>query len=123
MNPLRFLRLASVALIVLGILGIVGILGTISSAGFFHPPYWINWVHLILGIFVLFTALKGNTKQQAMVTSIPMVLGTALGLIGLLFGRFLADRYAIPELADPSDHIAHLTVGILATWAWFNRKK
>jgi hypothetical protein len=26
----------------------------------------------------------------------------------------------MPELADPSEHLAHLTIGLLALWAWSN---
>ena len=51
-----------------------------------------------------------------------MGLGSTLGLSGLLFGSYAAKRYNMPELADPSDHFAHLTVGVLALWAWSNRK-
>lgn len=123
MNPKRFLSIASVVLITLGVLGLVGILGSISPASFFHPPYWINWVHLGLGICVSFVVLKGDDRLQAWVVVFPMILGTMLGVVGLLFGPYLATRYAIPELADPSDHLAHLIVGLTATWAWFGRAK
>jgi len=46
-----------------------------------------------------------------------------LGIVGLLFGSYLAMQLNVPELADPSDHLAHLTVGLLALWGWLNRKK
>jgi hypothetical protein len=41
---------------------------------------------------------------------------------GFLFGSYAAKRYNMPERAGPSDHVAHLTVGLLALWAWSNRK-
>lgn len=123
MNLKRFLFLASIVLATIGFLGVVGLFGYISSASFFHPPYWINWLHFILGIFVLIVALKGNAKLQALVVSIPMVLATALGVLGLVFGSYAAKYYNIPELADPSDHLAHLIVGVVAFWAWRNRER
>ena len=48
-------------------------------------------------------------------------MGMSLGLLGLVFGPSAARRYDIPELADPSDHIAHLGVGLLAMWGLRNR--
>lgn len=95
-------------------------LGAVSEASFFHPPYWINWLHLMLGVLVLAVALKGGRKLQAGLTLVPAMLDTTLGLAGLLFGAF-ADRFGMPALADPSDHLAHLAVGLVALWAWLNR--
>ena len=123
MNPKRFLFIAAPVLIIIGFLGLAGILGKISSASFFHPPYWINWVHFSLGIFVFIVGLKGGKKLQTIVVFIPTVLATTIGVLGLLFGSYVAKQYNIPELADPSDHIAHLIVGLSAFWAWKNRKR
>jgi hypothetical protein len=122
MNPHRFLSAAGPVLITLGLLGLTHVLGKISSASFFHPPYWINWVHLSIGSIVLGVAAWGNRKLQASLTLVPAVLGTTLGVSGLLFGSLAAKRFNIPELADPSDHMAHLTVGLLALWGWLGRK-
>jgi hypothetical protein len=58
---------------------------------------------------------------QNALTLVPAVLATALGLAGLLLGLHVANRFNMPELADPSDHLAHLTVGVVALWAWLNR--
>ncbi len=123
MNPKIFLSGIGPLLIVLGILGLTGLLGRVSDLAFFHPPYWINWVHLLLGIFVGVVAIKGSPKTQAIITLFPAVIGTTIGLFGLLFGRYAATRFGIPELADPSDHTMHLIVGLCATWAWRNRKR
>jgi hypothetical protein len=121
MNPRRFLFGAGVVLVTIGLLGLAGLLQRISTLAFFHPPYWINWVHLSLGVFVLVVATFGRARLQAGVVLLPAVIGTTIGVLGLLFGRLAASRFNLPELADPSDHIAHLTVGLLATWAWFKR--
>ncbi len=123
MHPGRFFYIASAVLITMGILGLIGVLGSISPASFFHPPYWINWVHLCLGMIVLNIALRGNRSFQATFVMFPMVIGITLGVFGLVFGRYLAERYGLTELADPSDHVAHLIVGLLAAWAWKNRRK
>jgi len=122
MTPRRFLLIAGPTLITLGLLGIAGLLDSVSSASFFHPPYWINWLHLTLGIVVITTAFKGGKKLKVGLVSGAAVVGTTLGALGLLFGSYAATRFDIPELADPSDHIAHLTVGLLALWGWVNRK-
>lgn len=45
MTPRRFAYLAGAVLILLGLAGLSGMLGQISSASFFHPPYWINSVY------------------------------------------------------------------------------
>lgn len=121
MRPRRFLFLASAVLITIGLAGVAGVLGAVSGASFFHPPYWINWLHLTLGVVLLVVALMGGRELRNGLTFVPAVLGTALGLAGLLFGPYAADRFGTPELADPSDHLAHLTVGLVALWAWLNR--
>jgi len=123
MTPKLFLRIAGIALITIGILGIVGLFGKISSASFFHPPYWINWVHLGWGMFVLSISIWGNRRWQVGLTLAATIWGLALGIAGLLLGSWAAQRFAIPELADPSDHVAHLTVGVLALWGWRSRTK
>ena len=123
MTPKLFLRIAGVLLVVVGILGLLGLFGRISEAAFFHPPYWINWAHLVIGVVILSVSIWGNAKTQTIFTSIAMVFGLALGLMGLLLGRWAAQRFQLPELADPSDHIAHFIVGLLALWGWRNRAK
>jgi hypothetical protein len=122
MNPRRFLLAGGVTLVTIGLTGVVGVLGTISRASFFHPPHWINWFHLSLGSFVVGVAVFGNGTWQAGVTLLATIIGTTIGLFGLLFGSFAARRFDRPELADPSDHAAHLMVGLLALWGWFGRK-
>ncbi len=97
-------------------MGIVGVLGSLSRASFFHPPYWINWFHFGLGTFVFSTGVWGNRKWYAGVTLVAAIMGTTLGLAGLLLGPLAATRFNVPELADPSDHTAHLVVGLLALW-------
>jgi hypothetical protein len=100
----------------------MGLLGSISRASLFHPPYLINWAHLVFGIVVLTIAFAGGRALQNGFTLAAAIIGSALGFSGLLLGSYAANRYAVPELADPSDHLAHLGVGVLALWAWSNRK-
>ena len=121
MNPQRFLYLGGSVLVTTGVMGVRGVLGSISYAAFFHPPSWINWVHLGIGCMALSVAAHGNRKVQAGITVVPAILGTVLGLAGLLVGPFAAKRFRVPELADPSDHTAHLIVGLLALWGWVRR--
>lgn len=122
MRPRHFLLLGASVLTTIGLAGVTGVLGSISRASFFHPPDWINWVHLTFGIGVLAVAIAGGRKVQNAFTLGAAIVGSTLGLAGLLFGAYAANRYNISELADPSDHLAHLTVGFLALWAWSNRK-
>lgn len=121
MTPKRFLSLGGAVLLTIGVMGVTRRLGSLSRAGFFHPPYWINWFHLGLGAFVSAARLMGSARLQAATTLVATIMGMSLGLLGLLFGRSAARRYDIPELADPSDHVAHLGVGLLALWALRNR--
>lgn len=120
MKPVCFLLITGSVLVIIGFLGIVGLFGKISPLGFFHPPYWINFVHFALGVIVLVIAFKGNSKLQTRLIAVPAVLATLLGLSGLVFGSYAARTYNIPELADPSDHIAHLAVGLFAISALWN---
>ena len=123
LDPRRFLLIAGPLLILIGGLGLAGLLGTISTMSFFHPPEWINWVHLITGLLVLTAGLFVLASTQARIVMVPAILGTTLGAIGLILGPAAAVRWDLPELADPSDHLAHLVVGLLAGWAWLNRPK
>jgi hypothetical protein len=121
MTPGLFLRIGGAVLIVIGALGLSGILGSISPLGFFHPPYWINWLHFLLGITIFIISFTRYHTLQGWIVLFPAIVATVIGVLGLLFGSYFASRYNILELADPSDHIAHLVVGLVAIWAWHNR--
>lgn len=121
MNPTRFLAAAGALLLTIGTLGVTGRLGKISRASFFNPPYWINWFHLGLGAFVTGAGLRGSARLQARTTLVATVMGLTLGSLGLLLGSRAAHRFDVPALADPTDHLAHLGVGLAALWGWSNR--
>ena len=121
LQPRRFLLLAGTVLTFIGLAGATGLLGSISHATLFNPPYWINWAHLTFGIFVLTIAFAGVRTIENGMTLAAGILGSTLGFLGLLLGSYAANRYSKPELANPSEHLAHLTVGALALWAWSNR--
>jgi hypothetical protein len=121
-SPRQFLLLGGTVLVIIWLTGAAGLLGSISRASLFNPPYWINWVHLTFGFVVLAIAFAGGRTLQNAITLLAGIMGSTLGFSGLLFGSYAANRYNMPELADPSDHLAHLTVGALALWAWSNRK-
>jgi hypothetical protein len=122
LTPRRFLILGGSVLIVLGILGLTGILGKVSAASFFRPPYWINWFHLTLGSLVLTVGRTGNSRLQSGFALMAAIVGTTIGTLGLVFGAAAANRFGIAELADPSDHVAHLLVGLTASWALFTHR-
>ena len=121
MNPKRFLVIAGSTLVTLGGLGVLGYLQRISDAALFRPPWWINWVHLGVGAAAFAIAASGTGRLQAAIVLFPAAVGTTMGLAGLLFGGFAAERFKVPDLADPSEHLAHLTVGLMALWAWRGR--
>ena len=122
MRPRHFLVLGGSVLVILGSAGGAGLLGSISGASVFNPPYWINWLHLTFGMAVLATAFAGSRTLQNAMTLVAAIVGSVLGLSGLLLGSYAANRYSMLDLADPSDHLAHLAVGLLAVWAWSNRR-
>lgn len=76
---------------------------------------------MVLGVVVLTIAMVSSHTAHTAMTLAAALLGTPLGLAGLLLGPYAATRYSMPELADPSEHLAHLSVGVLAVWAWLNR--
>src|SRR5512145_246233 len=115
-HPRHFLVVAGTVLVTLGAAGAIGLLGSISRATLFNPPYWINWVHLTFGIVVLAAAVAGGRMLQNAFALTAGILGSTFGLAGLLLGSYAANRYNMPELADLSEHLAHLTVGVLALW-------
>jgi hypothetical protein len=121
-RPRQFLLFGSTVLVTIGLAGATGLLGAISRASVFNPPYWINWAHLTFGIVVLAVAVVGGPTLQNAFTLAAGIFGSTLGVSGLLLGSYAAEAYNMPELADPSDHLAHLAVGVLALWAWSNRK-
>jgi hypothetical protein len=138
MNPKRFLIIGGGLLVTLGLLGIVNVLGALSSAAFFHPPFWINWLHLSVGtlLLVVVVAFWGSSKWQAGITLFAAILLNTLGLLGLLVYAFVllgvlgvhsgvlaTNPQIATEFADPSDHIVHLAIGLLAVWGWINRPR
>jgi hypothetical protein len=122
MNPRRFLFLGGAVLVTIGVAGVFGVLGRLSRRSFFHPPRWINWFHLGLGSSLLGVAFRGGRRLQSALTLVGTISGLTLGSLGLLLGPAAARRFKVPELADPSDHTAHLAVGLLALWGWAGRE-
>jgi hypothetical protein len=113
-RPRQFLLFGGTVLVTVGLAGATGLLGAISRASVFDPPYGINWVHLTFGIVVLAVAVAGGRTLQNAFTLAAGIFGSTLGVSGLLLGSHAANGYNMPELADPSDHLAHLAVGVLA---------
>lgn len=120
LTPPRFLTMAGSLLVLIGLAGLAGVLGRLSSAGFFHPPRWINAVHLAFGGFLLTIAFSGTPGLQTRFVFVGTLVGLTLGALGLLLGASAARRFGKPELADRSDHVAHFVIGALALWAWVN---
>jgi hypothetical protein len=118
LTPARFLTIAGSMLVLLGVAGMTGTLARISSASFFHPPKWINAFHFAFGLMLLGIVFAGGPRLQIGIVLCGAILGTTLGTLGLLLGPAAARRFELPELADPSDHCAHLMVGLFAFWAW-----
>jgi hypothetical protein len=123
MNPKRFLKIGGSILVTIGGLGVIGLLGSISDMAFFHPPYWINWVHLSIGVVALSISARGSNKIQSLFTLIPTILGFTLGTAGLLQVLFGITTIPIPELGDPIEMVAHLVIGTLGLWGWLNRAR
>jgi hypothetical protein len=122
MTPKLFLKYGGILLITLGLLGLTGFLYKISTLAFFQPPYWINWIHFLLGVTILTISFAPYRKLHKWLILFPAIIATLIGVGGLLFGKYVAVKYNIPELnTDPSDHIAHLIVGFFAIWSWKNR--
>lgn len=121
MNPRRFVLLGGMTLVTLGLGGVAGLLGRVSRAAFFHPPGWINWFHLALGSALLGARVRGSRRLQAGVARVGTVMGLTIGSLGLTIGPWAARRFHQHELADRSDHTAHLIVGLTALWAWLRR--
>src|SRR5688572_13935865 len=122
MDPKRFLLIGGSVLVTAGTLGITGLFGRISSAAFFHPPSWINWVHLFFGLFLLASSVWAAPKWQSLLALGGAVAGLTLGLGGFLLGGWAAGRFNMPELADATDHFAHLLVGVLASAGSMGRR-
>src|SRR5262245_4646932 len=69
---------------------------------------WINWFHLPLGAVVVGVRHSRSPRLQNTTTRVAAGMATTIGPAGLAFGPAAAKRYDVPELADPSDHLAHL---------------
>lgn len=122
LTPRRFLYTGGTILTVIGFLGIIGLFQRISQASLFNPPYWINFFHFGLGLIVLTGAFFGKHSLHVGITLVPAIFATTIGILGLFLGSWAAKKLNKPELADSSDHLAHLIVGLSAFWAWTNRK-
>jgi hypothetical protein len=105
MLPRRLLLLRGTVLVAVELAGLRGLLARISTPRVFNPPNSINCVHFVLGVVVLIVATVANRRVQNAFTLMAAILGSTLGLAGLLLGPYLANRYAVRELADPSEHL------------------
>jgi hypothetical protein len=119
-NATHFLYTGGIVLVLLGWAGITGVLGHISDRVFFHPPGWVNWMHLSVGTAVLAVALFSPRGLKIALACVPAVLATAIGLGGLVLGLGTALRAGRGASFDASDALAHLAVGALAIWSLYN---
>lgn|SRR5512144_1405144 len=122
-TPGRYLFAGGVFLAAMGLAGVTGLLAKMSRASFFNPPGWIDWLHLIVGVVAIVASFTLSARIKTIFVLAPAILGTVIGAIGLVFGPTLAQRLHTPPLADPTDHTAHLLVGISALLALHNRKR
>jgi hypothetical protein len=111
-TPGRFLFAGGSMLLAFGVAGLAGVLGSISTLSVFNPPDWINWLHTAAGSLVVAIAFIAPPRVKLILTLFPAVAATAIGVIGLLFNK--------PALPDISDHLTHVAVGLLASWAVWN---
>jgi hypothetical protein len=111
-TPGRFLFAGGTVLLILGLTGLTGALGSISTLSVFNPPYWIDWFHTAVGSLVITIALIGHPYMKLVLTLFASVAGTTIGAVGLLFNK--------PALPDPSDHLTHIAIGVLAFLAVWN---
>jgi hypothetical protein len=119
----RFLTTGGCVLVTLGLTGVLGLLGALSSAPFFHPPNWINWLHLSFGTFVLAVAFKGHRKLQLGLATLGAVAGPLIGFAGLGVALGAAVRFGTSPWADVPDALSHLAVGSLAILALRNARR
>src|SRR5579872_3139469 len=105
-NATHFLCTGGTLLVLLGTAGLSGVLGRVSDMVFFHPPGWVNWMHLSVGTAVLVVALFGPRTLKIAVACVPAVLATAIGLGGLLLGLGTALRAGRGTSFDASDAFA-----------------
>jgi hypothetical protein len=122
-NVVRFLTVGGCVLVTMGFTGVVGLLGSLSSAQFFHPPNWINWLHLSFGAFMLTVAFKGHRKLQLGLAMLGAVAGPLIGLAGLGVALEAAIRFGTSPWGDVPDALTHLAVGTLAIWALGNARR
>lgn len=119
-TPGRFLFAGSMALLTIGGAGLAGLLGRISPASFFHPPVWIDRLHLMVGALALGAAALASRTVKLALTLIPAVVATGLGVGGLIRATTIAGGQLGLATADTSDALVHLAVGALALLATWN---
>ena len=119
-NPIHFLACGGTVLVTIGLAGISGVLGLISRASLFHPPRWINWFHLSVGLLVLLVAWRGSRRVQRIVVTVAAVAGTTIGVGGFALSAYSLAHHAQSAIIDVSDPLTHLLVGSMAIWALLN---
>lgn len=120
-TPARFLLVGGCALIVLGLSGALGLFSSLPPSNVLNPPYWIDWVHVSVGTVAILVALKGNANIQRRLAFVPAVLGSAMGIAGLALSLHSGHGIS-PKPVDLSDHVTHVCVGALASWAIWNTR-
>ena len=122
-NVVRFLACGGMVLVVLGSAGVVGWLRSFSRAQLFHPPNWINWLHLGFGGFVWAVVLLGGKRLQRGLALFGAVAGVTIGLADLVLRGYAILGEGMAQSADLSDPLTHLTVGLLAIVALLNDRR
>ena len=122
-NVVRFLACGGTVLVVLGVTGAFGWLGSLSRAELFHPPNWINWLHLGFGGFVWAVVLLGGKRLQRGLALFGALAGVTLGLADLVLRGYGTLGEGKAQAADLSDPLTHLTVGLLAIGALLNNRR
>jgi len=122
-NPLNLFSLLVGAILILSALaGITGISGVFSTLAFFNFPIWINVIHFGLGLMLIYSYLKLDTRMKLNMAKFIMVAGLLVGVSGLLFREFLSNWFLWNE-ADLSDDIARIALGSMAAITLFLHSK
>ncbi len=115
MNAKKIGMVFGIVLVILGLIGFVGGFGIVGANGFFMTDMTHDIIHLVIGLVLLFGAMKSPSSMPMLLKVIGVVV-VLVAILGLISSEDLILGFIVSNAA--ADWL-HLVVGIVLLGAGF----